>query len=572
MLDKSDNDGWLYHQILVPIFETDGSGWVTHANAAFSNLLGRSYDAIDGQDLAEFMTEAAGAEHRRHLLSGAPRSRDVETQFKSNTGGVIDVMLSMSSVMDVADGSMLGIVIDLTMQRLVDRPAEERAELLGSVAEYASDAILITEAVSSDGSAQRVMYANPAFSAMTGYQADEIVGKTPRILQGPKTSRSELDRVRAAIAQQLPVRVELVNYTKEGAEFDVELDIASVANADGQVTHWIAIQRDITARRNSERERMRSLVEQNAHLVWRARNDGLWTWSSQQWAEFTGQTRSETQGKGWLDAVHPDDRDIVERSWDQAVALGALDIEFRLRRATDGAFIWHQMRAVPVLEQAGHVAEWIGTTTNIQALKVAQHQRNLLLRELQHRTRNQLAVVQSIIQMTIKQSKTLRGFSKVYAGRLGALSRVQGLLSRAEFETLDLQQLVEAELSAHGEVEPNRLRVGGPSVQLTGSAMQALALALHELATNAVKFGALGQPLGSLSVLWRLENSAGKELLVIEWIESGVVMPEAEARNAAGFGMELIRRALPYQLDGTTDVAFKPDGIACIITMPAGRV
>jgi two-component sensor histidine kinase len=190
--------------------------------------------------------------------------------------------------------------------------------------------------------------------------------------------------------------------------------------------------------------------------------------------------------------------------------------------------------------------------------------------ELQHRTRNLLSVVQSIANQTIRSSSSLQAFGAQFGSRLRALSRVQSLLARVEDQVIDLHALVNAELAAHSEndLTSGKIKVGGPAVALPPTAAQALGLALHELATNAVKYGALAQPTGKLEVTWELKAGKPTSEIVLEWRESGVSMPPSTSPKRKGYGSELIERALPYQLRAKTDLEFGPDGVRCAILVP----
>ena len=147
----------------------------------------------------------------------------------------------------------------------LNRSQQERLRLLENTVNQANDVVVITEAEPIDEPGPRIIYANPAFEKMTGYSFEEVVGKTPRLLQGPKSDRKELDRIREALAAWQQVRVELINYRKDGSEFWVELDISPVVNEQGWYTHWIAIQRDISERKDAEIEREVLLQKSEAH-------------------------------------------------------------------------------------------------------------------------------------------------------------------------------------------------------------------------------------------------------------------------------------------------------------------
>ncbi len=145
---------------------------------------------------------------------------------------------------------MVGVAMDITERK----QAEEQLGLLNSVVVNAKDAVLITEAEPFDEPGPRILYVNEAFTDMTGYSMEEVLGKTPRILQGPKTQRVALDQIRAALTAWQPVRVEVLNYHKDGSEIWVDLSIAPVADKTGWYTHWISIQRDVTEQKQVEAE------------------------------------------------------------------------------------------------------------------------------------------------------------------------------------------------------------------------------------------------------------------------------------------------------------------------------
>ena len=209
--------------------------------------------------------------------------------------------------------------------------------------------------------------------------------------------------------------------------------------------------------------------------------------------------------------------------------------------------------------------EWVGTSADIHELRGLQDRQQVLLAELQHRTRNLLAVVQAIARQTLRSNPTPEGFAEVFESRLRALSRVQGLLSQADHQLIDLGAIIKGELAAHGGEQADKVVAEGPSVTLPAPSGQAMALAIHELATNAQKHGAIRQPSGRLSVTWRIEEQEGKPLAVVDWRETGV---EVTAPRRRGYGSELIERALPYQLNARTRLEFAEDGVRCRIVVP----
>ena len=344
--------------------------------------------------------------------------------------------------------------------------------------------------------------------------------------------------------------------------------------ADGTQRNVAGVVQDITdielarAALMDEKERFRTLAEGIPQLVWRSCDQGMWTWASPQWLDYTGQEQEASHGLGWLDVLHPDDREATLQAWQGANSRGSMESEYRVRRASDGAYRWHRSRSAPLFAEpggkdSGRIVEWLGTSTDIDDLKRLQQRGEVLVAELQHRTRNLLAVVRAISARNFPRSPERDEFD----GRLAALSRVQGFLSRSSGWSVPLADLVAAELAATGDGASAKVEVKGPPIDLPGDRVQPVALALHELATNAMKYGALRQPQGRLKVQWRLEQHDGAPRLVLDWRESGIEMP-AEPPARRGYGTELIERALPYQLRAKTRLVFGHDGVHCTIMLP----
>ena len=210
------------------------------------------------------------------------------------------------------------------------------------------------------------------------------------------------------------------------------------------------------------------------------------------------------------------------------------------------------------------------TFTDITANKRLQRTRELFIDELQHRTRNLLSVVQSISDTTLAAAGSLADYGSEFNNRLKALARVQGFLSRQDDGAATLAELVQAELVAVG-VRPDgeRIVIDGPPVTFAHESMQLLALALHELATNALKHGALNGARGRLDVRWQILDRAKKPHLELTWVESGVELDQHTADPLRqGFGRELLEHALPYQLDAETKLELGEDGMRFRLTLP----
>ncbi len=202
-----------------------------------------------------------------------------------------------------------------------------------------------------------------------------------------------------------------------------------------------------------------------------------------------------------------------------------------------------------------------------EALRQSERHANLLLAELQHRVRNTLAVIRSIARRTAENSSSAEDMLAHFQGRLDAFSRVQAALTRNAEGRVDLMSIVEDELIAHASHGGEQVQITGPEILLKPKMAERLSLAVHELTTNAVKYGALTNGDGSIRISWAKEQNGAGEQFVLHWTESGVDV-DAEKASHEGFGMELLRRSLPYDLGAETKVDLTPQGLRFELRMP----
>jgi two-component sensor histidine kinase/PAS domain-containing protein len=196
----------------------------------------------------------------------------------------------------------------------------------------------------------------------------------------------------------------------------------------------------------------------------------------------------------------------------------------------------------------------------------ADAQRAALTGELQHRVKNILNNVRAIAAQTRHRSRTLDEFIGAFDARLGALARTQDLLARAPLEMVQLVDLVRFELEASGAQEGSSFTLHGPAVRLSPRDAQAVAMTIHELTTNAAKYGALSVDPGLLEVAWRIEQRDAGPHLWLRWREQGLELGDTAPRK--GLGARVIEESLPYILGGTSRLTFHPDGVECLIEFP----
>jgi two-component system CheB/CheR fusion protein len=243
------------------------------------------------------------------------------------------------------------------------------------------------------------------------------------------------------------------------------------------------------------------------------------------------------------------------------VLAGRGPIERRIEQDDHKAY--YLMRLGPYRNGDQKAEGVVVTFANVTSLTQAEAHQRVLIAELLHRTRNLLTIIQSIAVQTLRKDALLDSF----VTRLVALGRVQSLVSDASDDTIDLAEIIRLELQVHSAAQSDKITLGGPPVSLSLELVQAFALVLHELATNAVKYGALKEGAGRLEVVWRIEKGAENEPhLILDWRESGVCMPLDVSRR--GYGRKLIEQALTFTLRARTAFTFGTDGVSCRIEMP----
>ncbi len=325
----------------------------------------------------------------------------------------------------------------------------------------------------------------------------------------------------------------------------------------------------LAERRLRENEgRFRALLDAAPAMMWVTDRTGYCTHLSRSWFTFTGQTPATALGHGWLDAVHEDDRAHSAAHFHQAVRDQApFRLDYRLRRA-DGTWRWAIDVAEPRLTANGDYLGHVGSVLDITDRREAEERQTLLAREVDHRAKNVLAVVQAVLRLT--RAPDLPSFTRAVEGRVAALARAQTMLAQDSWAGADLRRMVEGELAPflveHGQRE-SRATLRGPAVVLPAAAAQPLTMLIHELATNAMKHGALSVESGRLLVTWRLEGSA----LHLSWVETGgpsIIGPPLRT----GFGTRVLDGTARSQLGGTINLEWRATGLACHLAMPLDRI
>jgi PAS domain S-box-containing protein len=275
--------------------------------------------------------------------------------------------------------------------------------------------------------------------------------------------------------------------------------------------------------------------------------------------------------KDWLDIIVPEDRERALATIAAVQSGERVTSEYRIRRPRDNEILWIRSTVFPLLDDAGAVQRIGSICHDTTGEKATAGRMEMMVAELQHRTRNLMAVLRAIVAQTLAASEDLDSFKQRIDQRLVALSRVQRLMSRSEQEPVTIGAIVGLELDAlGGDMRPGQVDVCGPEVSVRNSTVQMLALALHELAIEARRHGALSVAEGRLRIEWRAQQIRGAPWLQLSWIEERPV-GVAGRRDARSYGRELIERALPYSLNAETCYQLDETGLRCTISLPLAK-
>jgi len=260
--------------------------------------------------------------------------------------------------------------------------------------------------------------------------------------------------------------------------------------------------------------------------------------------------------------IHPEDWGRLQTTLDHLLKdRKPSQNEFRVKRP-NGDVRWCIGTAAPSVDAAGHVVRVSGVTVDITDRKIAEERQALLAREVDHRAKNALALVQSIVRLT--RASDIATYTTAVEGRIRALSRAHTILSLSRWQGADIRGIVEEELEPYRVGETVKAVAHGPNVSLQPAAAQSVALALHELVTNAAKYGALSSVSGRVELTWELTE----DTLVRRWTEAGG--PPTQPPSSPGFGTRIITASVEGQLGGQAVFDWQPQGLQCVLSMPRG--
>ena len=311
------------------------------------------------------------------------------------------------------------------------------------------------------------------------------------------------------------------------------------------------------------------LADAMPQMVWSTLPDGSHDYYNAQWYSFTGVPEGSTDGEGWNGMFHPDDQERAWARWKHSLTTGEpYEIEYRLRHHS-GEYRWTLGRALPIRDPGGEIVRWVGTCTDIHEQKRIAEQNNVLSRELSHRIKNIFAVVNGLLALSAKQDPDMRPLAQKLRSRVAALGRAHDYVRPHSEESAPhegpstLKALLEQILSPYPAIEEGRLTIEGDDLNVDDRSATPIGLVIHELATNATKYGALSVNEGSVAITSSVEDGH----LILNWVEHGgpAVKPPTELN---GFGTRLTEISIVQQLGGELKRDWAPSGLRVWMKMP----
>ena len=389
---------------------------------------------------------------------------------------------------------------------------------------------------------------------------------------------SDLQRDVKTVLRKLTVTERRV--TLKDAAMSFEMRIRPYRTVDNVIDGVVCTFVDVTAReaadavlRESERQ-FHALAESIPQLAWITDAEGYIFWYNQRWFDYTNTKLEDMKGWGWKSVHHPDELERVVKQFKHSLETGETWEDTFPLRGADGKYRWFLSRAEPIRDESGKIVRWFGTNTDIEEQRRGEELRELLLNEMDHRIKNLFAIVGAVVTLSARSAATTQEMAGTIQGRLGALASAHRLIRAGQPDVKQistLEVLIRAVLAPHVDAAATdgeaRAVIKGPDVPIGGEAVTSLALVLHELATNATKYGAFSMPSGRVHISWAVKNAK----LALRWEERGGPVLDGPPEQE-GFGSMLARRSMNGQLHGELAFNWNAAGLVVLLSAPMERL
>ena len=457
---------------------------------------------------------------------------------------------------------VLCIVNETTERVKADAAVRESEERLRAIFSQSAAGIALGDLTG------ELISVNQRFCEIAGRSAAELIGMRMQDITFAEDVAENLSLFRRLAETGESFNIEKRYIRGDGSLIWVANSVSAIRDEQGRISKAVAITVDINDRKRAqdvERHLASMIASSNDAILGIDLDMFITSWNAAA-TRLYGYAEEEAVGRTVLKLV-PDDRMEEEPSILKQIKAGLVVEPYETRRLRkDGRQVDVLLSVSPILDASGKVIGASKVAHDISARKEAERLQAMLTGELNHRVKNILATVTAIARQTIGRSISNREDVEVFLERLGSLGKAQDLLLLGKWEHADLQAVVEQAVSAYSSA---KFEIAGDPVRLPPRAVVSLSLALHELATNAAKYGALSVPSGKVYIQWRTDPPAGP-LLLLEWKEEGG--PEVMSPTRSGFGSTLIERLLTAELKGSSKMIFARDGLRCVISADMSEI
>lgn len=541
-------------------------GTILRANRAELEMLGYRSEEYVGRKITEFHDDPVAIAGILERLKRGEVLDNYPARLRAKDGSIRHVLITSNG--RFRDGKLVHtrcFTLDVTAVRRAEKAVDQREQWLRQLIESLPAAVYTTDA------AGRITFYNRA--------AVEFAGREPELgsdkwsvslrLYRPDGSPLPHDECPMAVAlkENRPVRgVEAIAERPDGTRVPFLPLPTPLHDDSGALIGAVNMLVDITDRKRAEQyaQRLAAIVQSSDDSIISKSLDGIIeTWNRGAERIF-GYKAEEAIGKPVTILIPPDRHDEEPEILARIRRGERIDHYETVRQRKDGSLVHISLTISPIRRADGTIIGASKISRDITAQKQSEERLKLLAREVDHRAKNILATVQALTRMT--RADTVPAYMEALMGRLRALAQAHTLLAKSRWTGINLRRLIEEELAPFGSDGDGHLTIAGPDIVLPPEAGQGLGMALHELATNAAKYGAFSVSGGSVSIQW----STADGRLVLRWIERGG--PPVRAPRRRGFGSGLIEAAIRGQLDGEAIFDWHPAGLACELNISTEKL
>jgi PAS domain S-box-containing protein len=564
----------IYQHAGIGIAITDLEGRFQYCNPAFSGMLGYTQDELGRLNFPDLIhpedredNVAAGVRLRAQEIP----SFEIVNRYLRKDGELVWVHKRVSLLRD-ADGtptSHIALVADITERKQAEDQLFRSETLLRSATENAGVGLVLLD------TNRRYLFANRAYSTILGLGNGDLVGKGPAEVLPEVYNHQISPRLDRAFAGER-LTYELVTPEAGGQARYYTVVYEPLLDDQGRVTNVIVVIYDITAPKLAElriaasEERFRGIYEHTATGISITDMEGRFQSCNPAYSAMLGYSEDELRALKFEELVHPEDREANMTEIERLIGQEIPSFEIVNRYiARGGKPIWVHKHVSLIRDAAGRPTNITALTTDMTERKRQEEQVTLLMHEVNHRAKNMLTVVLSVARQTLATQP--EDFIGRFGERIQAMAASQDLLVKNEWKGVDLEELVRSQLAHFKDLIGARIELRGPPLFVSAPAAQTLGMALHELATNAGKYGALSNGEGHLQVGWSLESSgAGAGTFEISWRECGG--PAVVSPASHGFGSTVITRLAKESLDAEVDLEYAAGGLSWRLQCPIAEV